>query len=135
VIIASILGTVLSVVGVVAAGATIGSLMLVGWKMIHDSGVADANRATDAAAIKNQVQRLADQVSSLHRVVTPNGKDTDQLGDIAARTEEKVDSLADTVRELGDVVSALGVAFKQHLEDSRKEHRVLRALANRKADK
>jgi hypothetical protein len=132
---ASVLVTGLTVLGGLAAAATVITLVMVLAKMIRDSGAAEErraaaekDRAADAKAQSEQLDALAVQVAKLEKAVTPNGKDTQQIGDIAARLEEKVDGVGEALTELGD-------AFQQHLGESKEAHRNLYRELGKKADK
>ena len=50
---------------------------------------------------KTLVKSVAADVRELNKKVSPNGKNTQNIGDIAARTEEKLDSVVKTLEVLG----------------------------------
>lgn len=51
-----------------------------------------ANEAKQRANIE-MVPELVKRMTAIEKAIKPNGKDTQQIGDIAARVEEKIDKL------------------------------------------
>jgi len=46
------------------------------------------------------VKTIAEDIKSLDKKVSPNGKNTQNLGDIAARSEETIKAIKETVEEI-----------------------------------
>lgn len=63
------------------------------------AGKADVS---EVAALSKAVAQLTGVVTQMNRKVTPNGKDTQNVGDIVARVEDKLDAALEKI----DVVDA-----------------------------
>ena len=125
---ATIISSIGTAIAIIAGVATIVGLIIVGWKIIRDGGAAEARSASAATAMVEQVQSLSAQVSKIQTAMTPNGLNTNQIGDVAARVEKKMDDLA-------DVVAKLEKAFQRHVGASEEIHRQMRSYIEKKADK
>ena len=71
----------------------------------------------DAAmkALQRAIEALKIDLNGLRKDVTPNGKNTQQLGDIAARTEEKVNNLTSFMERYAEKVDDLVAKLQHHL--------------------
>lgn len=116
---ATILSSVGTGIGLVAGVATVLGLLAGGWKIIRDGIAQDVRRTSAEKAQAERVEELRKQVAKLQQTITPNGKHTDQIGDMVARIEDKVDSLGKTQKRIGD-------DFQRHLGTSEAEHKAFR---------
>lgn len=110
---------VLGIVGLVGTGGLVGLVRWVKAQAVRDSKI-DALLDPDKgvmALLGTQGKQLGD----LQRSMRPNGLDTDQLGDIAKRTEREVGKLRDE--------------FSKHVGASDEVHRALREDIDRKQDR
>jgi len=78
---------------------------------ITDRVVAES-RADIAEAVAQQVKEA---ISTIDYKISRNGKNTNNIGDVAARTEEKVDGLIATVNVLAINVKENGDQITRHL--------------------
>jgi len=76
-----------------------------------------ADSKTDIAeTIKAEViTAVREEIANIDYKITRNGKNTNNLGDVAARTEEKVDLLTRTVEVLAITVTTTNDRFSEHL--------------------
>ena len=58
---------------------------------------------------------LAKQVETIKKDISPNGKNTQRLGDIAARLEEKFDNLYDFMTRYAEKVDQLEQDVAKHI--------------------
>ena len=65
--------------------------------------------------IQEQQKALSNEVANLRKDVTPNGKNTQRLGDIAARSEEKIDNLYAFIERYAEKVDILEQQLAKHL--------------------
>jgi Skp family chaperone for outer membrane proteins len=65
--------------------------------------------------IQEQQKNLSTEVASLRRDMTPNGKNTQRLGDIAARSEEKIDNLYAFIERYAEKVDLLEQQLAKHI--------------------
>ena len=87
-----------------------------------------AESKTDIAeAVKSEViTAVREEIANIDYKITRNGKNTNNLGDVAARTEEKVDILTRTVETLTLTVTKSTDRLSEHIgwhagyEDSQK---------------
>ena len=117
---------VLTVLGIIGVGGLAAFYRGVKSQAVRDSKLDELIDPKDGVMARFEVQsaqvgRVAAQVADLQRSMRPNGLDTDQLGDIAKRTEKKVIELADS--------------FNRHLGASEEIHRTLREDIARKQDR
>lgn len=80
-------------------------------KAVKDS-LPDGSGGSNVAS---QIQELKEQISLVKKEVTPNGKNTERLGDTVARTETKVDILVEMVQDYGRKYDELNVKVERHL--------------------
>jgi len=75
------------------------------------------------------ITEVKEAIASIDYKITRNGKNTDNLGDVAARTEEKVDGLKNTVEILAATVTITNERLVEHIgwhkgfNDSKKKDR------------
>ena len=65
--------------------------------------------------IKNISTDIKKDIADLKSDVTPNGKNTQKLGDITARTETKVDGLTTLVQQLAVNLKQVNDALVEHI--------------------
>lgn len=123
--VATVLSSVGTAIDIIAAIAAVVGLVVTGWKIIRDGGAADARRIDEAQDLKQtaddlkgQVEAVQEQLEALRKAITPNGKDTDGIGDIAARIE-------DLATEHGKALKEIREDFQEHLGASKKEHELM----------
>jgi hypothetical protein len=133
-IFASALTTTFTAIGVLAAAATIITLLMTGWKVIRDGVAADTRRIAEAEAQAKQVAALQVQIEQISRLITPNGKDTDGIGDTVARIEDAVTAQGKTLTNQGKTLEEMGTSFQHHLVASEQEHMNMWKAINKKAN-
>jgi hypothetical protein len=94
-------------IGALVGAITVACFVLAAVKALRKQG-ADA-------------ERLENRLQSIEKNLKPNGKDTQGVGDIVARTE--------------DAIGELAAKLERHLGASDEAHANLRAAINRKQDK
>jgi len=77
----------------------------------HDADV----RAAEIEFIKESNSQLRQEIKEIRKDITPNGKNTQRLGDIAARSEEKIDNLMAFMERYAEKVDKLEQDFSQHI--------------------
>ena len=83
--------------------------------VISDRVTADAKHEI-AETIKTAViTEVKEAIANLDYKITRNGKNTNNLGDVAARTEEKVDLLTRTVELLSVTVTTTNDKVTEHI--------------------
>lgn len=103
-------GIIVAVIAIVTAGAAI-------WRSVK-AGIAKEEREK---ALLDLVPKLSDRIGGLERKLTPNGLDTEQVGDVVKRTENAV----------RDIRSRLD----QHIGASETTHEQMWRVINRKQDR
>lgn len=76
---------------------------------------AVANKIGDTDEMKEDIKNLNETITQIKREVTPNGKNTERLGDTAARTEAKVDILTDIIKSYTEKVDEVAMKLERHL--------------------
>ena len=77
--------------------------------------IATKYKQDEHIALRKDVNRLFDEIGLLRKEVTPNGKNTQRLGDISARTEQKVDNLIGFLERYAAKVDKMGEKIERHL--------------------
>jgi FtsZ-binding cell division protein ZapB len=77
----------------------------------HDADI----RAAEIEFIKESNNQLRQEIKEIRKDITPNGKNTQRLGDIAARSEEKIDNLMTFMERYAEKVDKLEQDFSQHI--------------------
>ncbi len=65
--------------------------------------------------LKDHYKQLEGEIKSIKKDITPNGKNTQRLGDIAARSEEKIDNLMSFMERYAEKVDQLEKDLAFHL--------------------
>lgn len=65
--------------------------------------------------LQEDQKNLAIEVQALRKEMTPNGKNTQRLGDIAARSEEKIDGLYAFIERYAEKVDLLEQQLAKHI--------------------
>jgi hypothetical protein len=110
---------VVGIVGLVGVGGIVGFVRWLKTQAVRDSKIDEL--IDPAKGVMAQMREHGKQLADLQRSMRPNGLDTDQLGDIAKRTEREV------VRLRAD--------FSKHLGSSEEIHRELREKIAKKQDR
>jgi hypothetical protein len=111
----------------------IGVATLVGFgigavRWIRNQGKADAERTSAEAEVRRRLDVQDSALARLETAIKPNGLDSQELGDIAKRTENKVDAL---VLKLDATVTKLD----KHIGAAEIEEREIWREIHKKADK
>jgi hypothetical protein len=111
----------------------VGALTLIGSgigavRWLRNQGRADGERAAEAAEVKRILSEQGAMLKRLMAAVKPNGLDTDFLGDMAKRTEIKMDQLIVDVKEQGSKLDS-------HLGDSGRAEREIWRELKKKVDR
>jgi uncharacterized phage infection (PIP) family protein YhgE len=78
--------------------------------------VLSESKAEIADTVKAEViTAVREEIANIDYKITRNGKNTDNLGDVAARTEEKVDLLTKTVEVLATTVTTTNDKITEHI--------------------
>jgi hypothetical protein len=115
--------------GVLGIGGGAGLYGLIRWfkrQTIRDSKLDEL--IDPEGGVMARLDKHGRQLEDLQRSMRPNGLNTNQLGDIAKRTEETVIQLRETVTKLND-------GFRRHQGESDQIHRNLREAIDRKQDR
>ena len=83
-------------------------------KVIERKAGEDQRKAR-IEALDLRFGELEKDLRAIKKDITPNGRNTQRLGDIAARTEEKVDNLMGFMERYAEKVDALERDFSAHL--------------------
>lgn len=75
----------------------------------------EGNRKAQLDKLGMRFTELESDLKSIRKDITPNGRNTQRLGDIAARTEEKVDNLIDFMGRYAEKVDQLEREMSEHL--------------------
>lgn len=76
----------------------------------------EAERKEEAEKkLREDINRLFDEFNSIRKEITPNGRNTQRLGDISARTETKVDNLMGFMERYAEKVDYMGEKLERHL--------------------
>lgn len=75
----------------------------------------DDQRKARVDALDLRFRELENDVKAVRKELTPNGKNTQRIGDIAARTEEKVDNLTEFMTRYAEKVDHLEQILAEHL--------------------
>jgi hypothetical protein len=94
---------------------------------ITDKVVAESKQDIAEAVKAEVITAVRSEIANIDYKITRNGKNTNNLGDVAARTEEKVDLLNRTVEVLAMTVTVTNDKVTEHIgwhhgyEDSKKK--------------
>lgn len=77
--------------------------------------LAEEHNANQLDELRGHYKTLDKEIKEIRRDLTPNGKNTQRLGDIAARSEEKIDNLMAFMERYAEKVDQLEQDFAQHL--------------------
>lgn len=83
-------------------------------KLITKRSEEDKRKA-QLEALDLRFSELEKNMAAVRKDITPNGRNTQRLGDIAARTEEKVDNLTAFMERYAEKVDALEREMSAHL--------------------
>ena len=75
----------------------------------------EGNRKAQLDKLAMRFTELETDLKTIRKDITPNGKNTQRLGDIAARTEQKVDNLIDFMGRYAEKVDQLEREMSEHL--------------------
>jgi chromosome segregation ATPase len=76
---------------------------------------AVAAKVGNTDEMKDDIKNLNETIAQIKREVTPNGKNTERLGDTAARTEVKVDILTEIIKSYTEKVDEVTMKLERHL--------------------
>jgi hypothetical protein len=75
----------------------------------------ESQRKVRVDSLDLRFKELENDVKAVRKELTPNGKNTQRIGDIAARTEEKVDNLTEFMTRYAEKVDHLEQILAEHL--------------------
>jgi predicted RNase H-like nuclease (RuvC/YqgF family) len=65
--------------------------------------------------LQTEQTKLRTELHTISKDITPNGKNTQRLGDIVARSEEKIDNLMDFMTRYAEKVDSLEQQLAKHI--------------------
>ena len=112
------------------------------WQLVEQAAETAAVKSLIDADVLGRFEHVDEtldtvtgQLAALRQAMKPNGKDTQEIGDIAARTEDKIDELTTKVGGLSTRVDDTNRKLDQHIGAADEKERQLRAALDRKADR
>ena len=77
--------------------------------------LAEEERRKRMEEYANRFDEMGHKLDQLEKLITPNGKNTQRLGDIVARSEEKIDNLMEFMTRYAEKVDQLEQDMAEHI--------------------